>query len=78
MLVDAVEVIGPEIGKDDGPLQHVEHGKERGSRGVDLKSTFTLNWLPLLLVDVLVDHVVGDRAGGDREVASGQRCTFRS
>src|SRR5262249_44963075 len=37
--------------------------KARGSRGVDLKSTIIPHWLALLLVDVLVDHLIGNVAG---------------
>jgi hypothetical protein len=35
-----------------------------------LKSTVIFDWLTLLLVDVLVDHVIDDAAGGDDEVAA--------
>ena len=35
-----------------------------------MKSTVVLDRLALLLVDVLVDHLVGDRPGGDRKVAA--------
>ena len=36
-----------------------------------MKSTIVLDRLTVLLIDVLVDHVVGDGARRDREVASG-------
>ena len=35
-----------------------------------MKSTVVLDRLALLLVDVFVDHVIGNRAGRDREVAA--------
>jgi hypothetical protein len=35
-----------------------------------LKSTVVLDRLAFLLVDVLVDHLIGDRPGGDRKVAA--------
>jgi len=35
-----------------------------------LKSIVVLDRLAFLLVDVLVDHLIADRAGGDRKVAA--------
>ena len=35
-----------------------------------MKSTVVLDRLAFLLVDVLVDHLIGDRARGDRKVAA--------
>ena len=35
-----------------------------------MKSTVVLDRLAFLLVDVLVDHLIGDRPGGDRKVAA--------
>ena len=37
---------------------------------VDWKSTVVSNLLALLLVNILTDHLIGDRAGADRQVAT--------
>ena len=44
--------------------------KARGSWVVDWKSTVIHHLLALLLIDVLPDHLVRDRAAADRKVAS--------
>ena len=48
--------------------------KSRGSRAADWKSTVLNDLLAFLLVDVLLDHLVGDRARTGRQVTRAQKC----